>query len=96
MALTDWMFDVEPAVHRADGWWVAVEGARRWEWGPFEDAARARAVCHRVFQRWRRAASDHGGWAWMSTPRRWIITVPGGCEVQGRPFHREACTRHTA
>lgn len=94
--LADWLFEVEPPAERTDGWWFAVEGARRWEYGPFPDLACAADACQDLFRRWRRAAAERGGWIWMSTARRWVITVPVGCEVAGRPFAHEACTRHTA
>lgn len=93
--MADWSFDVEPPAPRADGWWFSVVGARRWEYGPFPDAQRAAEACHRVFHRWKHAAMSRGGWIWVSTSRRWVVTVPVGCEVAGRPFVHEACTRHT-
>lgn len=93
--LADWLFEVEPPARRADGWWFAVEGARRWEFGPFAEAGLAIEACHRLFRRWSRVAEARGGWLWMSTSRRWVATLPVGCAAEGRPFVHEACTRHT-
>lgn len=94
MHMQDWEFEVHHAHRCGDGWCFTVSGSRVWNWGPFDSQQRADQVALAVFQKWNLAAQQRGGWAWKSTPARWVITAPASLVVHGRPFRRDAVARH--
>lgn len=70
--------------YQQDGrWWFLVNDRQH---GPFDHRADAEQAQHRLFRRWAIRAARQGGWAWKSTANLWVVTVPEGVAVQGRPF----------
>lgn len=94
MPMVDFQFELEgPACH--DGaWFYALRGDGWWRFGPFEGAEGAAADAEARFRRWRARALGHGGWAWRRSGHVWVVTVPEGVAVPGRPLARAPCTRH--
>ena len=92
--LRDHAFDLRLPHPRDDGWWYAIEGASTWVHGPFPSRDGALDDLERRFQRWRHRARHQGGWAWRRAQHTWVVTVPIGVEVPGRPLRRAPCTRH--
>jgi len=94
MALGDHQFDVQLPTDVGEAWWYQVQGASCWRYGPFPSRAEALGDLEARFQAWRRRARCLGGWAWRRTQREWVVTVPDGVAVPGRPLRRAPCTRH--
>ena len=78
-----------------DGWLVEIVGLEETRHGPSATEAAAHAAELELFQRWRTAAKERGGWAWKATAMRWVITVPEGVAVRGTLMRDGACARHT-
>lgn len=73
-----------PTPHMEGGrWWFLVDHQVH---GPFDDQAEAEQARHHLFRRWSIRAARQGGWAWKSTGCLWVVTVPEGVPVRGRPF----------
>jgi hypothetical protein len=94
MPMRDWVFVILRPHPCSGGWCLIIRGTRAWAWGPFDSEQLAKEEEMRIFQRWNRAARQRGGWAWKTTPRKWVITAPPEVEVQGEPLVHGACTRH--
>ena len=92
--LCDHAFDVR-LPHQLEGaWWYAIEGTTTWRHGPFPTDRRAHDDLEQRFQRWRHRARGQGGWAWRRAQHTWVVTVPVGVVVPGRPLRRAPCTVH--
>ncbi|MBW2257143.1 MAG: hypothetical protein JRI25_21465 [Deltaproteobacteria bacterium] len=86
----DHVFDAKLPTRATGGWvWSITGQVLLARYGPRRTLHEAQGERMRVLQRWKRAARSRGGWLWLQTAERWVVTLPEGLETRGRPLaHR--------